>query len=496
MEPSSRGLKSRCFTSIARLAAVIWLVSSICLIVLAERQSTAMFDRILREAGLTILAVIDHELAEIRVGGGPPPAHDLDKENEDGFLYQVWNADGTLAYRSASAPDAGFSSGVPGLQSTRINGVAYRAFTAWNPQQTFQVRIAMLRDRQNAFFILLSAALSLALFATFAAFLFLVRRQLERSFSPLESTARQLADKTTGDLSAIQTPTELPEIGPVIEAFNGLMSRVDRSNRQERRFATDAAHALRTPFSSLKILVRNLQLAKDETERAEALGSMDAVIRRSSELVNQLLRLARFDREPHAVDLSEKIDLVRLAEIVIDEFSPMASERGLFIRRTGALQSLWVSGNRGTLAVALRSIVENAALFAPRYGTVLVEVVHDPISGVGLLRVHDDGPGVERDLQDRMFSLFFKVDRRDSANAGLGLPLVARIAQIHGGLAYVSASSILGGAMAVIRLPCAAGHPTVPSFTRRTAGVGTPWGRHDPTRLRPLLKESGDGREW
>ena len=267
MESGARSLKSRCFASLARLGAVIWLVLSICLIVLAERQSTAMFDRILRETGLTILAFSDHELAEIRTGGGPRPADDVDKEDDDSFLYQVWNTDGTLAYRSASAPDTALSSGVPGFESTKINGVAHRAFTAWNPQHTFQVRIAMLPDRQNVFFILLSAALSLALMATFLAFLFLVRRQLDRSFSPLESTARLLADKTTGDLSAIETPTELPEIGPVIEAFNGLMSRVDRSNRQERRFANDAAHALRTPFSSLKILVRNLHVAKDETER-------------------------------------------------------------------------------------------------------------------------------------------------------------------------------------------------------------------------------------
>jgi signal transduction histidine kinase len=462
MESGGRSLKSRCFTSIARLGAVIWLVLSICLIVLAETQSTAMFDRILGEAGMTILAFSEHELAEIRAGGGPRPAEEVDKENDGEFVYQVWNGDGSLAYRSAMAPDTPLTSGASGFESTKIDGVARRGFTAWNTQHTFQIRIATRRDHQNAFFLMLSAALSLTMLATFVAFLYLVRRQLDRSFALVESTAHRLATKATGDLSAIEAPTELPEIAPVIEAFNGLMSRVDRSNRQERRFANDAAHALRTPLSSLKILVRNLHVAKDETERAEALGSMDAVIRRSSELVNQLLTLARFDREPNAVDLSEMVDLVRLAETVIEEFSPMAAERGLFIRRTGAIQDLWVPGNRGTLAVALRSIIENAVSFAPRYGTVLVEVVHDAMTGVAQLRVHDDGPGVERDLQDRMLSLFFKVDRQDAANAGLGLPLVARIAQIHGGLAYVGVSSMLGGAMAVIRLPCPSGQMGFP----------------------------------
>jgi signal transduction histidine kinase len=468
MTAGAPGLKSRCYDSIARLAAIAWVVLSIGLFLVADRQSTAMLDRALRETAMTILAFSAHELAEIRTAGGPRLDIGPDDERDRELVYQVLNADGTLAYRSAAAPTRVFAADVPGFSTLAIDGVGHRTFTAWNPQRTFQIRIGTPYYRRDAHVLSLSAGLSLALLVTFAILLFLVRRQLDRSFSPLESTARLLAEKTPADLSAIASPRELPEIAPMIEAFNKLMSRVDRSHRQERRFADDAAHALRTPLSSLRLLVGNLRVAGDGPARSEALGLMDTVIQRSSEVVDQLLRLARFDCEPSAVDLSERVELAELAKAVIEDCAPMAAERKLLVRAAGAPGSVWVSGNRAMLAVALRSIVENALSFAPEYGTVLVEVVHDRAAAAAMVRVHDDGPGVERDLQDRVFSLFFKVDRSDSTHPGLGLPLVARIAQIHGGLAYLGVSAMLGGAMAVVRLPC----PSAPADSPPPADTG------------------------
>jgi two-component system OmpR family sensor kinase len=280
-----------------------------------------------------------------------------------------------------------------------------------------------------------------------------VRRQLNRSFSPLEGTARLLASKSPSDLSAIETPRELPEIAPVIQAFNTLMAKVGGLIRQERRFADDAAHALRTPFSSLKVLVTNVVRAPTENARSEALSMMAGVIDQSSGVVEQLLRLARIDQQPEGLDLREAIDLTTLAQGVVDEFKTLAEERSITIRRTGAGKGVWVKGNHGILSLALRTLVENAISFVSAEGIVLVEVVDESRSGFAMMRVHDDGPGIEMDLQDRVLSLFFKTDRGDSGNAGLGLPLVARVAQIHQGIAYVGVSPLLGGAMAVIRLP-------------------------------------------
>lgn len=445
------GLKSRCYRSIARLAAAIWLLLSALLLIVADRQTTATFDQSLREIAGTLLAFSGHELAEIHAEGRPPIAEQLQADG-DHLIYQVWGSDGTLAYRNAFAPATPLAS-APGFGTTSFGGSDLRTFTAWNDAHTFQIQIASSLAERTVYFMALSVGLSLALLLSFVIFMSLVRLQLDRSFRPLEATARLLADKSTDDLSAIGTPEELPEIAPVIDAFNKLMTRVDRSMRQERRFADDAAHALRTPLTSLKILVGNLQRAPDDAARGEALGMINGVIERSSAHVNQLLRLARIDREPNAIDLHERIDLVALAQAVIDEFAALAAERSLYIRRSGSAKSIWIRGNEGTLSLALRSMVENAVSFVQRYGTVLVEVVLDPASDSALLRVHDDGPGVENDLQDRVFSLFFKADRSDTAHAGLGLPLVARIAQIHKGLAYVGVSTLLGGAMAVIRLP-------------------------------------------
>ena len=155
---------------------------------------------------------------------------------------------------------------------TKVGDKDFRSYAAWNQEHTFQIRIAASPNEQDNYFLQLSVGISLALLFTFLSFMGIVKRQLNRSFAPLETTAKLLASKSPDDLSVLETPTELPEIAPVIEAFNSLMVRVEHSMRQERRFANDAAHALRTPLSSLKILMGNVQRATEpsvnETKRS------------------------------------------------------------------------------------------------------------------------------------------------------------------------------------------------------------------------------------
>lgn len=456
MLPKSQGLKGRCYRSIAQAAGATWLLLTVGLLVLAHSESDAMFDRALREVAETILSFSDHELAEIHAEGKPAVEEGTEGKESAPFIYQVWKADGSLAYRSALAPEKPLTQGQSGYGMTKVGDKDFRSYAAWNQEHTFQIRIAASPNEQDNYFLQLSVGISLALLFTFLSFMGIVKRQLNRSFAPLETTAKLLASKSPDDLSVLETPTELPEIAPVIEAFNSLMVRVEHSMRQERRFANDAAHALRTPLSSLKILMGNVQRATEPSVRNEAFGMIETVVERSSLLVNQLLLLARFDRDPGAVDLSEMIDLVTLAQEVAAEFAPIAEERGVFIRALGVTQGIRVCGNRTALLMAVRSLVENAVSFITPAGTVIVEVMRDRESNAAMLRVHDDGPGVGRDLETRVFSLFFKGDRSDSPNAGLGLPLVSRIAKIHNGVAYLGVSTLLGGAMAVIRLSCAA----------------------------------------
>lgn len=452
MPAGPRGLKSRCLRSIALCALGTWLLLSITLLFVADRENSRSIDRALREMAQTILSFNEHGFEEVRTGPAPRADERIDPDDDGALIYQVWSVDGHLAYRSASAKDAPLTRGTPGYGRETWQGEEFRSFTTWNDAHTYQIRISAPTKKSRSHLHFLSVGVSAALLLAFSAFVILVQGQLKRSLAPLNATALSLATKSANDLSAIDPPRELPEVGLVFEEFNKFMTRVHRSVRQERRYANDAAHALRTPLSSLKILLTNVHTAPDDDERSETLAVMDDVIDRSARLVDQLLRLARIDRDPDGIDLEECVDLTQLAQVVIHDVSPLASRQDLMVKQVGATRDVWVRGNREILGLALSSLVENAVSFVEPNGIIVVEIVHESRSNLAWVRVHDDGPGVESKRRDEDCPATVTAMRPGSAHAQLGLPIVARVAEIHGGSAYIGASALLGG-MAAIGLP-------------------------------------------
>lgn len=454
------GLKARCYRGVGWLAACTWIVISVGLVFFEDWQTDAMFDSALRQLAHTALSYSDHELSEIEREGGPRIDEHLEDHGEGPYIFQVWKRGHVLAYRSSHAPQIPLTSGQPGFADTLVDGVRFRAYTVWNEDQSFQIQMAASPERRDTYFAWRSLAVSFALLTALLIFMGLVRRQLGRSFAPLDTTAQVLAGKSPADLSAVPTPLELPELGPVIDAFNHLMARVDRSMRQEQRFANDAAHAFRTPLQSLKILTRNLRVASSSDQKREALDMIDQVVDKSSRLVDQLLQLARLDYQPDGLVMTDMVDLVVLAESVTAEIAALPSCSGAAIEVVARDRDVRVRGNADMLRLAVRNLVENAVSFAAPEGKVLIEVERDAIDNSAMVRVHDNGYGVPAPLRPRIFSLFFTVPRSGSVNAGLGLPLVARVLHTHSGSAHIDDSPLLGGAMAWIRLPAANPLPT------------------------------------
>jgi signal transduction histidine kinase len=106
-----------------------------------------------------------------------------------------------------------------------------------------------------------------------------------------------------------------------------------------------------------------------------------------------------------------------------------------------------VAGNADTLGRAIRNLVENGLAHTPPGTTV--EIAVDP---AGILRVSDRGPGVPAAEREQIFRRFWRRDRRRPGSAGLGLPIVARIAEMHGA-AITVADRPDGGAVFALRFP-------------------------------------------
>jgi signal transduction histidine kinase len=241
-----------------------------------------------------------------------------------------------------------------------------------------------------------------------------------------------------------RTELRLPEAGmpqevlPLVHAVNAALDRLEEGFRGQREFTADAAHELRTPLTILRTQIDMI------ADRALAQSLRDDV-ESMSRLVNQLLEMAEL--ETFVIGPGETADLVAVSAEVAAFLAPIALSHDKTVAVTGASGPLWVAGNADTLGRAIRNLVENGLAHTPPGTTV--EIAVDP---AGILRVSDRGPGVPAAEREQIFRRFWRRDRRRPGSAGLGLPIVARIAEMHGA-AITVADRPGGGAVFALRFP-------------------------------------------
>ncbi|MDP3797946.1 MAG: sensor histidine kinase [Polaromonas sp.] len=257
---------------------------------------------------------------------------------------------------------------------------------------------------------------------------------IARGLRPLKRLEAQLGDRAGRTLAALP-PIELKEapqeVHSLAAAVNQLLDAVRRSLSQEKRFLNDAAHQLRTPLAGL---ISQTELALQETEPQalkERLGKVHAGALRSAHLVHQLLSLARTEAE---VSL-QPLDLAALAREVAREWTPRALAARVDLGYEGE-DTLTVAGEKLLLRESLNNLIENALRYAGRDARVTVRVLRQGTEAV--IEVEDSGPGLPESDRARVFERFWRASELPGG-CGLGLAIVAEIAQRHGGGASVHA---------------------------------------------------------
>jgi two-component system, OmpR family, sensor kinase len=282
----------------------------------------------------------------------------------------------------------------------------------------------------------------------------LVRRQMRPLYAVAE-TAREVSTQelSSGD-TAIETrvPDDLTdeqsEVGQVGAALNTLLDHIDealsarhRSEQQVRQFVADASHELRTPLATIHgyAELSRRQLTGAGAEDAEALllalGKVETEADRMSDLVADLLLLARLDSgRPLA---REDVDVTRLLLEAVADARVLAPDHKWQLALPD--EPMTVVGDDARLHQVVTNLLSNARSHTPAGTTVTVaaSTQGDDVR----IEVHDDGPGLPPDLVDEAFDRFTRGDSsrtRASGGAGLGLSLVSAIAEAHGGTAAVS----------------------------------------------------------
>ena len=262
---------------------------------------------------------------------------------------------------------------------------------------------------------------------------------LKRAFRPLDHiSVTASAINEARDLSRrINLPPGKDEFFQLADVFDKLLARLESAFETEKQFASDASHELRTPVSIIKSACETAE-KYDETpeERKESLEIIHRQAEVMTRLIEQLLSMTRMEQGTELIQL-EEIDLGEFVRIACKDIMTGAYEKSLSLDLE---DGIIVCGDRALLTRLLQNLIDNACKYGKDNGHIWVSVGKN--ENEAFLRVTDDGFGIPKEQQDKVWRRFFRADEAHSgeSGAGLGLAIVKQIADVHKG--YMTLESV------------------------------------------------------
>jgi two-component system OmpR family sensor kinase len=405
-----------------RHTALVWMtvllsaVGAVAIVIsyqLARNEAASFLDGQLRQIALNA----GEGLPE---SAGPPAPHD----SEDDFVIEIWNAAGE-SLRTSSGAIAIPRQPVFGFSTIAASGEDWRVYTSGDGRRIVQAaqRVAVRQE------IAQRAAIETAapILAVIPLAWLVIGWIFRRLFGQLSDVARAIAERGIDSKEPI-TLTGVPtEVSPLVEAMNILIGRLQHALDQQRRFVSDAAHELRTPLTALYLQIENLRTATP-ADLASSPSELSSGIRRAAALLEQLLRMARFDA-PAEPAQRQSIDLSGLITECVADYIPIASSKNVDLGIV-TREKTEVSGVPAELKILFGNLLDNAVRFTPEGGNVDVSVRRQ--DGQAIVEVLDSGCGVNESDLPFLFDRFFRAASPDIEGSGLGLAIVDAIAKRNG----------------------------------------------------------------
>ncbi len=223
------------------------------------------------------------------------------------------------------------------------------------------------------------------------------------------------------------------------------VSELRRLQRIRTEFIDNLSHELRTPLTTVSLLAETLSREADATEvglppkMRDRIGKIEVETGHLVQMVNELLDLSRIE-SGGTLHLVDGLDMARLAAQSAERLRLFADRQGVTFRVETPEDVPRIRGDGARLGQVVVNLVHNAVKFSPDGGEIVIRVRHDGDEVV--TSVEDQGVGVPRDAQDRVFERFYKVDRarlraEAGGGTGLGLAIARHVVEQHGGRIWV-----------------------------------------------------------
>lgn len=259
---------------------------------------------------------------------------------------------------------------------------------------------------------------------------FILHFAVKKQFRMLKALSTVIAQKSAQDLSKIQPQQpELKELQPIVKQLNAMLSRLETSLIAEQRFTADASHELRSPLSAIQMRLQLLKRKYSDQAFSKDLNQIEIDVRRSSNILENLLLLARLDpTQSHALP-TKTFDLNEMIHEVEKSLEPFARDKDISLSLD--TKSVHVQANQELIFSCIRNLLDNAIRYASPSSEILIKLFE--VEKVAYLHIQNEGEFVAEDVVKRMGERFYRELGTKTQGSGLGISICKKIVDLHQG---------------------------------------------------------------
>ncbi len=234
---------------------------------------------------------------------------------------------------------------------------------------------------------------------------------------------------------------------------------LEQADHNKDVFLLTLAHELRSPLAALVLVVPLLRVAATDEARAKVAGVVKRQTASMSRLIEDLVDISLV-RSGKLVLRRQPTDLTKVVAGVTELMRPLMETRRHAFEQSLPREPAWIDGDGTRLAQVITNLLTNAVRYTPEGGRITLALRTERT--VAVLRIRDNGIGLQADMLTRVFELFTQVKGAfgvASAGLGIGLDLVRRLVEMHGGTVIASSEGLGTGSEFIVRIPLMAGEP-------------------------------------